>query len=131
VSLDELLQTSDVVTIHTPLTDRTRGMIGAAQIGLMKPTAVLVNTARGPIVDEAALIEALQRGAIGGAGLDVTATEPLPADSPLVGMDNVFLTPHLAGLTLEARQKALTFAAENANRLCAGESPLGVVDPFE
>ena len=131
VSLDELMQTSDVVTIHTPLTDRTRGMIGAAQIGRMKPTAVLVNTGRGPVVDEAALIEALQGGAIAGAGLDVTETEPLPPDSPLLQMDNVFLTPHLAGLTMEARQQALSFAAENANRLAAGEQPLGVVDPFE
>ena len=79
-SLDELLQTSDVVTIHTPLTDGTRGMIGAAQLGRMKPTAVLVNTGRGPIVDEAALIEALQKGTLAGAGLDVTETEPLPLD---------------------------------------------------
>ena len=130
-SLDELLQTSDIVTIHTPLTDGTRGMIGAAQLGRMKPTAVLVNTGRGPIVDEAALIEALQKGALAGAGLDVTETEPLPLDSPLLQMDNVFLTPHTAGLTLEARQKALGFAAENANRLVAGQRPLGLVDPFE
>ena len=131
VSLDELMETSDAVTIHAPLTDRTRGMIGAAQIGRMKPTAVLVNTGRGPVVDEAALIAALQSGAIAGAGLDVTQTEPLPLDSPLLQMDNVFLTPHLAGLTMEARQKALSFAAENANRLAAGERPLGIVDPFE
>ncbi len=131
MSLDELMQIGDVITIHTPLTDKTRGMIGAAQIGQMKPTVVLVNTGRGPVVDETALIAALQSGAIASAGLDVTETEPIPPDSPLLQMDNVFLTPHLAGLTLEARQKALSFVAENANRLAAGEQLLGVVDPFE
>ena len=106
-------------------------MIGAAQLGRMKPTAVLVNTGRGPIVNEAALIEALQKGTLAGASLDVTETGPLPLESPLLQMDNVFLTPHTAGLTLEARQKALSFAAENANRLAAGQQPLGLVDPFE
>jgi phosphoglycerate dehydrogenase-like enzyme len=131
VSLEELLRTSDVVSLHTPLTDKTRGMVGAEQLALMKPTSVLVNTCRGPVVDEAALISALQKGTIAGAGLDVTEVEPIAPDNPLLLMENVFLTPHLAGLSVEARRKALTFAAENANRLTAGLPPLGVVDPFE
>lgn len=131
VPLDELMRTSDVVSVHTPLTARTRGLIDADRIGMMKGTAILVNTCRGPVVDEAALTAALQSGAIAGAGLDVTAVEPLPPDSPLLTMDNVFLTPHMAGISIEARQRAITFAAENANRLAAGDKPLGVVDPFE
>ncbi len=131
VSLEELLHTSDVVSLHAPLTEKTRGMISTDQLALMKPSAVLVNTSRGPIVDEAALISALQKGTIAGAGLDVTEAEPIAPDNPLMQMDNVFLTPHLAGLSVEARQKALTFAADNANRLAAGQQPLGVVDPFE
>ena len=131
VSFEELLETSDVVTVHTPLTDKTRAMIGRDEIALMKPTAVLVNTCRGTVVDEAALIDALQSGAIAGAGLDVTEVEPIAPDNPLMQMENVFLTPHVAGLSVEARQKSLAFAVENANRLAEGHLPLGIVDPFE
>jgi phosphoglycerate dehydrogenase-like enzyme len=95
VSKDELLSRSDVVTIHLKLSDRSRGLIGAAELARMKPTALLINTSRGPIVDEAALVEALEAGTIGGAGLDVFDVEPLTADHPLRSAPNTVLTPHL------------------------------------
>ena len=91
-----MLQRADHVSAHPPLTEGTRHMMGVEQFGLMKPTAIFVNTSRGPVQDEAALIAALQSGEIAGAGLDVFETEPLTADSPLVQMDNVVLTPHSA-----------------------------------
>jgi phosphoglycerate dehydrogenase-like enzyme len=95
VDKKELLQSSDVLSIHVVLSERTRGLIGADDLALMKPTAILVNTSRGPIVDEAALIEALSNKRIRGAGLDVYDYEPLPENSPLRQLDNVVLTPHL------------------------------------
>jgi phosphoglycerate dehydrogenase-like enzyme len=96
---DELLRTADVVTIHLQLSDRTRGLIGADELALMKPTAILVNTSRGPIVDEAALVDALRQQRIAGAGIDVHDTEPLPAGSPLRGLPNAVVTPHLGYVT--------------------------------
>jgi len=96
-----LLARSDVLTINTLLSARTRGIVGAAELTAMKPTALLVNTSRGPIVDEAALVEALRRGTIAGAGLDVYDREPLPADHPLRSLPNTVLTPHLGGFTRE------------------------------
>jgi len=90
-----LFRESDVVSVHVVLGERTRGLVGAAELALMKPTACLVNTSRGPVVDEAALLDALQRRAIAGAGLDVFGTEPLPPDSPWFALDNLVLTPHL------------------------------------
>jgi phosphoglycerate dehydrogenase-like enzyme len=95
VGKDDLLARSDVVTIHTRLSDRTRGLVGAREIELMKPSAVLVNTSRGPIVDERALLAALRRRAIAGAALDVYDREPLPADHPLREAPRTLLTPHL------------------------------------
>jgi phosphoglycerate dehydrogenase-like enzyme len=95
VARDELLSRSDVVTIHLRLSERTRGLIGAAELALMRPTAYLVNTSRGPIVDEAALVAALRSGAFAGAALDVYDTEPLPAGHPLRGTPNTLLTPHI------------------------------------
>ena len=95
VSKDELLSRSDVLTIHLVLSDRTRGLFGAAELAMMKPTAVLINTSRGPIVEEAALVEALERRTIAGAGLDVYDTEPLPPDHPLRRCGNTVITPHL------------------------------------
>jgi len=92
---EELFRRSDIVTIHVQLGDRSRGIVGAREIGLMKPTALLINTARGPIVDEKALIAALSERRIGGAGLDVFDVEPLPLDHPFRKMDNVVITPHL------------------------------------
>ena len=95
VDKDDLFARSDVVTIHTRLSDRTRGLVGARELALMKPTAVLVNTSRGPIVDEDALLAALRRGAIAGAALDVYDKEPLPSDHPLRDAPRTLLTPHL------------------------------------
>jgi len=102
VELDRLLAESDFVSLHTPLVPGTRGLIGEAALRKMKPSAFLINTARGPIVDQAALVRALEQGWIAGAGLDVYDPEPLPADSPLLRMDNVVLSPHMAAHTDEA-----------------------------
>jgi phosphoglycerate dehydrogenase-like enzyme len=95
VSLDELCRRSDVISVHLVLSDTTRCLIGARELGLMKPSAFLVNTSRGPIVDESALADALETGAIAGAGLDVFSTEPLPVDSRFLRLENVVLTPHV------------------------------------
>jgi phosphoglycerate dehydrogenase-like enzyme len=99
IELDDLLATSDVVTIHQKLSDRTRGLLGARELGLMRPDALLINTSRGPIVDEPALIDILQRGKIRSAGLDVFDREPLPRDHPLRTLPNVVHTPHLGYVT--------------------------------
>jgi phosphoglycerate dehydrogenase-like enzyme len=99
VEKDELLRRADVLSIHLVLGDRTRGLFGAAELAAMKPGAVLVNTSRGPIVDEAALVDALRSGRLAGAGLDVYEVEPLPADHPLLALGNVVLTPHLGYVT--------------------------------
>jgi phosphoglycerate dehydrogenase-like enzyme len=96
---DELLRRSDIVTIHVRLSERTTGLIGAAELALMKPSALLINTSRGPIVDEAALLAALHEGRIAGAGLDVYDTEPLPPDHPLRSAPNTVLTPHVGYVT--------------------------------
>ncbi|MDA0661456.1 MAG: D-2-hydroxyacid dehydrogenase family protein [Proteobacteria bacterium] len=101
VSKDDLFRQSDVISIHLVLGTRNRGLIGAPELAMMKPTAYLINTSRGPIVDEAALIEALKTGVIAGAGLDVFDVEPLPADHPLRSVPNTVLTPHLGGRTKE------------------------------
>ena len=102
VGLDELLRTADVVSIHARLVPETRGLIGAAQLALMKPTAILVNTARAELIHEESLIAALRHGSIRGAALDVFWQEPLPLDHPLRGMPNVLLSPHMAGSTQDA-----------------------------
>ncbi len=102
--LDELLRTADVLSIHVKLTEQSRGLIGARQLGLVKPGAILVNTARGAIVDTAAVVAALESGRLGGAGLDVFDPEPLPADHPLLGCDQVVLTPHNADQTPEGME---------------------------
>jgi len=101
VSIEELFQQSDVLSVHTFLNKDTRGLVSARLLGLMKPSAYIVNTARGPIIDEAALIKVLQEGKIAGAGLDVMEEEPLPADSPLNSLENVILAPHLASFSDE------------------------------
>lgn len=111
-ALDELLRVADIVSIHATLSPQTRGLIDARRIGLMKPTAYLVNTARGAIVDEKALIEALERRRIAGAGLDVYEQEPLPAGHPFTRLDNVVLTPHLGWPTDEAYGQFADAAAE-------------------
>ena len=101
VSRDALFRESDVLSIHLVLSERSRGLVGEAELGMMKPSAFLINTSRGPIVDEAALVAALERKAIAGAGLDVFDREPLPAGHPLLGLDNTVLTPHLGYVTRE------------------------------
>ena len=118
--LDDLLQEADVVTIHLPKTKETAGLIGERELGLMKPTAILVNAARGGLVDEHALAQALKDGAIAGAGLDVYATEPC-TDSPLFAFDNVVATPHLGASTTEAQDKAGTAVARSVKLALSGE----------
>jgi phosphoglycerate dehydrogenase-like enzyme len=113
VPLDQLYRDSDVISVHLRLSDETRGVIGAREFGLMKPSAILINTARGPIVDEAALLQALTKGGIAGAGLDVFDTEPLPAGHPLTKLSNVVMTPHAAGITPEALEAGLRMAVDN------------------
>ena len=123
VDLRTLLRRSDFVSLHVPLTEETEHMIGQAQLELMKPSAILVNTARGPVVDGQALYEALSIGTIAGAGLDVFEEEPLPADHPLRKLDNVVLTPHVAGQSEEAMVGVSIRAAENVLRVLRGETP--------
>jgi D-3-phosphoglycerate dehydrogenase len=113
-NLEAMLAEADIVSVHCPLTDETRGMIGARQFAAMKPTSLFVNTARGPVMDEAALLDCLKRGAIAGAGLDVFTDEPTPAGNPLGALPNVVLTPHIAGATREAMDRVATRAVENA-----------------
>jgi D-3-phosphoglycerate dehydrogenase len=113
VELDELYRTSDVVSVHLRLSPLTENFIGAAQLALMKPTAILINTARGAIVDELALIEALSANRIAGAGLDVFTREPLPPGHPLTRLPNAVLTPHCAGITPEALEAGLLMAVQN------------------
>jgi len=109
---DTLLREADVVSLHVPLSPATRGLLDAAAFALMKPDAILVNTARGGVVDEAALAAALKAGAIAGAALDVFQTEPLPAGSPLAGCRNLILTPHIAGVTRESNVRVSTLVAD-------------------
>jgi D-3-phosphoglycerate dehydrogenase len=127
-SLDDLLRQSDVVSIHTPLTPETRHSFGARELALMKPTAILVNTSRGPVVDEPALIQALAQRRIAGAGLDVFDQEPLPADSPLLQLDNVVLTPHVGGNSDESIEQFWRLSVQAALDLAAGRWPASVVN---
>jgi phosphoglycerate dehydrogenase-like enzyme len=128
VELDELIRTADVVCLHAPLDVDTRGLIGAKELAAMKPGAILVNAARGPLVDEEALVAALRSGALAGAGLDVFATEPLAAGSPLRGFDNVFLSPHSGAATEEAEAHVLEVVGDNLLRVLDGEAPVNVVN---
>ena len=136
VTLDELLAQSDFITIHMPKTPETTGMIGAAQLKLMKPTAFVVNVARGGLIDEEALHEALVAGTIAGAGLDVFVSEP-PTGSPLLGLDNIITTPHLGASTDEAQEKAGVSVAKSVRLALSGELVPdavnvagGVIDPY-
>jgi phosphoglycerate dehydrogenase-like enzyme len=129
VPLDALLRTSDIVVVLASLNDDTRGLLNGAKLRLMKKTAVLVNMARGGIVDEPALTAALRENAIAGAALDVFAIEPLPADSPLRTLTNVVLTPHMIGHTWEAHHSLEVATRENLERVLTGRPPLYVVNP--
>jgi glycerate dehydrogenase len=123
VPLDTLLETADVISIHCPLTPETRGLIGAEQLARMKPDALLINTARGGIVDEDALANALRRRALGGAGIDVLEVEPPRADSPLLAADipNLIVTPHIAWASVDSRQRLLNQVAENVLGFLRGD----------
>ena len=112
VGLDELVMLSDVISLHVPLVDSTRGLFGAARIAAMKPGAALINTARGGIIDELALAAALRAGALGGAAIDVFDTEPLPASPHFDGCPNLILTPHIAGVTAEANERVSFLIAD-------------------
>ncbi len=130
VDLETLLRESDFVSIHVDLNDSTRKLIDARRLALMKPTAYLINTARGPIVDSRALYEALRDGRIAGAALDVTDPEPLPLDHPLWSFDNVVITPHIASASERTRARMAEMAAENVLAVLAGrEPPNPVVSP--
>jgi D-3-phosphoglycerate dehydrogenase len=126
--LDELLSRSDYVSVHTPLLPATRHLIGAAQLARMKPTAFLINTARGPVVDEKALVEALRAGRLAGAGLDVFEAEPLPADSPLRTLPNTILTPHMGAQSPLATQRLRSQVGEEVLRALRGQLPLHIAN---
>lgn len=125
VSLDEAFRQADILTLHTPLTEQTAGMVNARRLSTMKPTALLVNTARGGLIVEADLAQALQKGVIAGAALDVLTEEPM-GDTPLFGLENCTLTPHAAWTPLETRQRLLELAAENLRCWLAG-TPQNVI----
>jgi phosphoglycerate dehydrogenase-like enzyme len=127
VLLSELLRTSDVVSLHVPLDDTTRHMISAAQLALMKPGAILVNTCRGPVVDEDALYQALKAGTIAGAGLDVMVDEPPAPTHPLFTLPTVTLTPHSAGPTWDNWIARFRNGFDNIQRVAAGRRPLWVI----
>lgn len=128
VSLNELLTKCDVVSLHLPLTPATTGMIDEAALAKMKPGAILVNTARGEIVDETALVAALKSGQLAAAGLDVFAQEPVSPDNPLLALDNVILSPHVSWYTADTMERYLTAAIRNCRRLADGLEPYSVVN---
>jgi D-3-phosphoglycerate dehydrogenase len=124
VSFDELLAQSDFISVHAPLLPQTRGMFNAEAFAKMKKGTVIINTARGPLIDEKALVAALDSGHLGGAALDVVEVEPLPADSPLIGRDNVILTPHTGFYSAESLVELQTKAATDVARVLQGEAPV-------
>jgi glyoxylate reductase/D-3-phosphoglycerate dehydrogenase len=125
--LPEILRGSDILSLHVPLNESTRAMIGAGEFASMKPSAIIVNTARGPVIDEKALTAALSAGMLFGAGLDVFDEEPTPPDNPLLKLDNVVLTAHLAGPTIESNITRLRNGFDNVQRVGRGEPALWVV----
>jgi phosphoglycerate dehydrogenase-like enzyme len=129
VPFEELLQESDLVSLHVPLNRRTRGMISDRELEMMKDTAYLINACRGPVVDEAALLRALRDNRIAGAGLDVLEEEPTPVDNPLFDLENVVITPHMAGTSHETNLRAAAFAYGNILRVLRGEEPESLITP--
>ena len=120
-TLPDLLATSDIVSLHLPLTDRHGGPVGRRRAGADEAEAVIVNTSRGPIIDEDALVDALRGGRLAAAGLDVFAVEPVPADNPLLGLDNVVLTPHVTWYTVDTMRRYLAEAVDNCRRIRDGQ----------
>jgi glyoxylate reductase len=129
LGLDGLLERADFVSLHAPLTLETRHLINARTLHLMKPTAVLVNTARGPLIDQAALHQALAKGRIAAAALDVTDPEPMPADDPILALPNVIITPHIASASVATRSRMAMLAAENLVEALRGRIPKHAVNP--
>jgi len=129
VDLDTLLKESDVISVHTPLTPETQHMIGRKQFGIMKPTVIFINTSRGPVVDEAALAEALESKKIFGAGIDVFEQEPLSPTSPLRKMENVVITPHTSSSTRTAFRNTYKGSVNNIMRFINGQRPHWAVNP--
>ena len=132
-TLDELLAESDVISMHVPLTEKTRDLIGRREFGRLRPGALFINTARGEVVDQAALAEALESGRLGGAALDTLSPEPPPPDHPLLNLspaarDRLLLTPHVAGLTVGAARRMLLNALENMARVARGDAPHNIVN---
>lgn len=128
---DELLRTADIISLHVPLNDSTQHMIGREELALMQPSAILINTSRGPVVDEVALHETLAARRIHGAGLDVFDEEPPPQDNPLFTLDNVVLTAHLAGPTFESHTARVRNGFDNVQRVARGEAPLWVIPELD
>ena len=127
--LPSLLSQSDFISIHVPLTPDTRHFLGEKEFALMKPTAVLVNTSRGPVIDQKALYQALKNHKIFGAGIDVTETEPIPADDPLLTLENIIIAPHIASASVPTRTKMAMIAAENLLAGLRGEMPPNCANP--
>ena len=128
-SLDDVLAASDYVTVHTPLNEETRGLIGERALGLMRSSAYLINCARGPIVDEAALVAALRDGSIAGAGLDVMESASPPAEHPMFGLDNVIVTPHVAFLSQQSVLELEVRTAKATVDVLQGRMPEFLVNP--
>ena len=129
VDLETLFSAADVIVLCCPLTPETRGLVSRELIARMKPDALLINVARGAVVDEEALVEALRAGRIGGAALDVFTTQPLPSDHPLLSLDNVILTPHMAGITEESMMRMGVGAAQEVLRILDGGLPVNFRNP--
>lgn len=131
VSVEDLFRTSDILTCHTPLTKNTRHIVNARTLSMMKSSAVVINTSRGSVVDESALIDALNKGLISAAGLDVFEKEPVDPDNPLLSMDNVIVTPHMAGTTWDTWARRAKFGFENMERVSRGEPAQAIVRDFD
>ncbi len=129
VSLEELLRSSDIVTVHCPPTDETKGMLGAEQFGMMKETAIFINTARASITNEYALREALESGKIAGAGLDVFSMEPVDCDNDFLELDNVTVTPHIGGNTVDTIERQSMMIAKDIQAILEGKHPENILNP--
>ncbi|MEM2100081.1 MAG: NAD(P)-dependent oxidoreductase [Thermoproteota archaeon] len=129
VSLSELLEQSDIITLHVRLTDETYHMIGSREISMMKPTAIIINTSSPGTVDDQALLEALRQGRVAGAALDVQENEPVDSSNPFLELDNVVVTPHIAGNTQETVERQSNMIVEDLNRFLEGDKPLHLLNP--